>query len=467
MAGRRGGAARRAAGADGGASPPLPPPLGDALAHAHWRPGAAPRGETAAPSRALPTSPRPRASGQPRALVVAARSVTSPATRAAQRARVPSRCAEPRAPSRFVVGGRGSAPGMGSHLTPPSPTRRHLLAVEQRQAKGQGPENAPGPPYDRWHHGAGMRGPSRSWVTPRGRGEGLGRSNERGGCREARRPDFHAEPRAELPGSSHRPPAPMTAAVRQPVCDPYLLPCPPVPLPHYLNCPHPPEHSQALRVPPPGSSSSPLVCKPCLGTVLHCPLGKPAAAVRAAQVQEGISDSSCSFPVAPAQGCGPRSPCPCSVFPAVLPVESGWWAEPQRPGPVPAANLNSRTKSSPLALQMRSLRLGGGTANFPSWASVPPGNSRSSSHVPGGPQSRLERAQGLWAGRRWWRSLWTDPSPSAPHYPQPSLTPAPPASAPLLLLLLPLEPVGRGHSEEMGSEVIGTWPVTCLPGHCV
>lgn len=201
---------------------------------------------------------------------------------------------------------------------------------------------------------------------------------------------------------------------------------------------------------------------PALGPSFTAPSAGPQP-----QSEQLRSRRGSPIPVAPSLWPLLRAVGPAPHVPALLPVESGWWAEPQRPGPMPAANLNSRNKSSPLALQMRRLRLGGGTANLPSWASVPSGNSRSSSHVPGGPQFRLEPAQGSWAGRGWWQSLWTDPSPSAPPCPQPSLAPAPPASAPLLLPLLPLEPVGRGRSEEMGSEVMGPWQVTCLPGHCV
>lgn len=89
---------------------------------------------TAASSRSLvPTSPRPGASGQPRALAVAARRVTSLATRAAQRARGPSRCAGPGASSAKA----GVRPGR-RHLTPPPsilPTLRAAICLRWGRAR--------------------------------------------------------------------------------------------------------------------------------------------------------------------------------------------------------------------------------------------------------------------------------------------------------------------------------------------
>lgn len=118
------------------------------------RPGAAQLRLDSCALPRVPTSPRPGASGQPRAPAVAARRVTSLATRAAQRARGPSRCAGPGA-SLVEAGVRPEQ----RHLTPPPsilPTLRAAICLRWSRARpgaraGRAPRplptaSRPGPP---------------------------------------------------------------------------------------------------------------------------------------------------------------------------------------------------------------------------------------------------------------------------------------------------------------------------------
>ena len=118
------------------------------------RPGAAQLRLDSCALPRVPTSPRPGASGQPRAPAVAARRVASLATRAAQRARGPSRCAGPGA-SLVEAGVRPEQ----RHLTPPPsilPTLRAAICLRWSRARpgaraGRAPRplptaSRPGPP---------------------------------------------------------------------------------------------------------------------------------------------------------------------------------------------------------------------------------------------------------------------------------------------------------------------------------
>lgn len=183
--------------------PPRPGSPGRARALAA-RPGAEQlRGDSCARPR-VPTSPRRGASGQPRAPAVAARRVTSPATRAAQRARGPSRCAGPRAPARFLGGGGGppgAAPSDAPLTYPPTPPAAICLPWS-RARPGARARRAPQPlptssrpPSPRR---AGMQSPYSARMTPLGPRAKQGREGvERYGCR-----DLYVEPEEELLGSS-------------------------------------------------------------------------------------------------------------------------------------------------------------------------------------------------------------------------------------------------------------------------
>lgn len=210
----------------------VPGALGAPAARAHWRPGRVLRScdSTAASSRSLvPTSPRPGASGQPRAPAVAARRVTSLATREAQRARGPSRCAGPGASSAKA----GVRPGR-RHLTPPPsirPTLRAAICLRWSRARpgaraGRAPRPLP--------TASRPRPPGSSQVTPLRTGQG--------GCRSCGA-GTSAEPKeAPSQDSALGPPRVQArlpaAALSVPRSGPQagLLPAP------------------ALQAPPPGSS---------------------------------------------------------------------------------------------------------------------------------------------------------------------------------------------------------------------